>query len=132
MISNLSFSQSGYPKQIVIDKDTLVAITPQQVKTLNLLNVDFKECNDIKKALILKVESDSLLITKQNEYEGLLVKRLDAQDVVMKNDNIIYKSLQSDLDKANKLCKKEKVKVGIMGGICAILVGFTTMLLIMK
>ena len=132
MISNLSFSQNGYPKQVVINKDTVVAINMQQVKSLNLLKVDFDECSDIKNALILKIKEDSILISKGHEYESLLNSRLNAQDKVITNDNIIYKSLQIDLEKSQKLYKREKVKVGIFGGFSAILVGIIATLLIVK
>lgn len=132
MISNLSFSQNGYPKQIVINKDTVVAIDMQQVKTLNLLQLDYTECSEIKNALIVKIKEDSILISKEREYELLLSNRLDMQDKIIINDNILYKNLQSDLEKSNKLYKREKIKVGIFGGFSAILVGIITTLLIVK
>jgi hypothetical protein len=132
MISNLSFSQNGYPKQIVINKDTVVAIDMQQVKTLNLLQLDYTECSEIKNALIVKIKEDSILISKEREYELLLSNRLEIQDKIIMNDNMLYKNLQSDLEKSNKLYKREKIKVGIFGGFSAILVGIITTLLIVK
>jgi len=132
MISNSLYSQNGYPKQIVINKDTLVAINMQQVKTLNLLQLDYIECLDTKNALIVKIKEDSILISKQREYEALLNNRLTAQKDIIANDNVIYQNLKSDLEKSNKLYKREKIKVGIFGGFSAILVGIITTLLIVK
>jgi hypothetical protein len=104
----------------------------QQVKTLNLLQLDYTECSEIKNALIVKIKEDSILISKEREYELLLSNRLEIQDKIIMNDNMLYKNLQSDLEKSNKLYKREKIKVGIFGGFSAILVGIITTLLIVK
>jgi hypothetical protein len=132
MISNSLYSQNGYPKQIVINKDTIEAISMQQVKALNLLQLDYVECSDTRNAFIVKIKEDSILISKQREYESLLNNRLNAQKDIIINDNVIYQNLKNDLEKSNKLYKREKIKVGIFGGFSAILVGIITTLLIVK
>ena len=64
-----SFSQEGYPKKIVIDGDTLCAITIDQVRKLNFVYIkdDFlKEMND---TLVVQNERYKSL---SNKYSDLV------------------------------------------------------------
>lgn len=96
-----SFSQEGYPKKIVIDGDTLCAITIDQVRKLNFVYIkdDFlKEMND---TLVVQNERYKSLSNKYSdlvkEYEVTMNLR---KQVISEQDTII-----SNYKKENKRSK---------------------------
>ena len=59
MTSSLVLSQNGYPKKIIIGKDTLTAFTFEQIKQINLVKFNLDECKQIQDSLFKKIEFDS-------------------------------------------------------------------------
>jgi len=104
----------------------------QQVKTLNLLNVSLNECSTVKNVLLLKIKHDSTLIEKQRDYSSLLSKQIDQQLIIIKNNNTIAAELKANLDKAQKLYRREKIKTAIFGGFSGVLAAVLITFLIVK
>lgn len=50
-------SQVGYPKRLVIDRDTVVAVTPSQLVEINLDHVRLLECQQERGAYLQAVRS---------------------------------------------------------------------------
>ena len=130
MTSSLSFSQIGYPKKIVIGKDTIVAVTQNQVKQLNILHFDYKECNEIKDSLIANTKKDSILIESQKKYSVSLENQLSTQGKILLNTTDVNLQLNKDLKEAQKLYNRQKIKTGIVGGMFTVVLGALVTLLI--
>lgn len=130
MTSSLSFSQVGYPKKIVIGKDTVIAVTQKQVKQLNILHFDYKECNEIKDSLIANTKKDSILIESQKKYSVSLENQLSTQGKILLNTTDVNLQLNKDLKDAQKLYNRQKIKTGIVGGMFTVVLGALVTLLI--
>lgn len=131
-MSNLTFSQVGYPKKVVIEKDTVVAITNEQVKKINLAHLELQECNEIKVSLFDKITKDSLLIVAQKSYSESLLKEVDLNKSLLNNYKDINIELNKGLLKTKKLYNRERLKVGIFGGVSVVLVGTIAALLLIN
>lgn len=132
VMSNLTFSQVGYPKKVVIEKDTVVAITNEQVKKINLAHLELQECNEIKVSLFDKITKDSLLIVAQKSYSESLLKEVDLNKSLLNNYKDINIELNKGLLKTKKLYNRERLKVGIFGGVSVVLVGTIAALLLIN
>lgn len=119
-----SFSQTTYPKKIVINNDTLIVISEKQLYDVNMLIINYHECQELLK--IEKKESfdkqsliniqDSALITAQK-----LISNKDEENIILSDQKKI-------LEKKIKR-QQIKTKVGIPLGV---IFGFGIGLLIFK
>lgn len=123
-MSSLAFSQSGYPKKIVLEnKDTIIALTGNQVKKINLgiLKTDYyKELSD---SLLYFSKRDSTLIFSQKNYIDVLNNQLILERQISIQKDTINLHLNKQLIDMNKQLNKQKVKIGILGGVSTVLVG---------
>ena len=62
LISSYGYSQTGYPKQILCNGDTVVAITKHQLMMINIAHQSWLDCQQ---------ENDSLLVTIDSCATGL-------------------------------------------------------------
>lgn len=102
LTSTLCFSQSSYPSKLVVDGDTLVCITVDQLRKLNTLLMDrleYKEMNDslyvqisIYEQLISNLNQEvnmqqSLIrnIQQQTDLKDTLIKGVDRENVYLKD-----------------------------------------------
>lgn len=131
-MSNLVFSQVGYPKKVVIGKDTVVAITDSQVKYLNLIHLDLSICRELNDSLLKKIQNDSLLIIAQKNYNQSIFRENEINKNILKNTQDINLQLNKDLNKTVKLYNRQRFKLGFLGGISVILTGTIVTLLIIK
>lgn len=103
----LGFSQNGYPKQILLGNDSLVVITPKQVKLLNLAKVELDETREMNNIL---QEQISLFKVTLGKYKKLSIEK----DSTISNQNLLIQnreSLISEQEKAiNTLNKSVKAK----------------------
>ena len=130
-MSSLAYSQNGFPKKVIVNNQTVVAITEEHLKEINLKALELQECNEIKEALFDKITKDSALIVAQNEYNESLLKEVDLNKSLLNNYKTINSELNKDLQKATKLYNKERLRVGILGGTSVVLIGtIVTLLLI--
>lgn len=118
----MCFSQVGYPKIIVLESDTVVAISRAQVKNLNLLHVkhDFasiqldsleKVADDCQELILINkdlqksiVTKDSLVLNKDSTYTAI---------INVKDENI---------EKLQRKIKKRTVIGSVIGGLLVILI----------
>lgn len=107
-MTSLSFSQNGYPKWIVYQSDTLVAITEQHLDNINIVKVERDACYDAMWETNMFI--DSLEVTIDG-YENVI--RLQ-QQLVTQQDSLI-----ADMDKEIK-DSKESFWKKIAGGSIAL------------
>lgn len=56
-MSKLAICQTGYPKTVVLENDTVVAITKAQMKKMNNLHFHYQECKETNQLLISTIDS---------------------------------------------------------------------------
>ncbi|MGL6127555.1 hypothetical protein [Chryseobacterium artocarpi] len=118
----LYFSQSGYPKQIVSEGDSLVAITKHQVKLLNLTKVtldrqlEINKEKDVKiKALEAELKTTEDIVSKQDERRAISEAEIaNRQELITEQDKTIQQ--------LNKSLKREKVKKGFLIGAAVVVI----------
>lgn len=118
MIATLLFSQSPYPKKILLGKDTVVVITPNQVVLINELCEDGEfyeeQYNDALKALY---KNDSICKEQEKQFN----KSIELNKKLISN----FKKSNETIDKLNHSLIKEQKKskrnlyIGGIGGVIA-------------
>ena len=126
-----SISQSGYPKEIIQGKDTVVAFTYTQVRSINT-ELELSKGN---KEIIDSLESSVVVYRKALKLNDSLVVNLNSQ-IAEKDKMFSYQSKVSlILEKENTVLQKKLKRTrvwGIIGGffsgaiITGVTVGFFT------
>lgn len=126
-----SISQSGYPKEIIQGKDTVVAFTYPQVKSINV-ELELSKCN---KELIDTLESSIVVYKKAIKLNDSLVVNLNSQ-IAEKDKMFSFQSkISLTLEKENIVLQRKLKRTrvwGIIGGfvtgaiITGVTVGFFT------
>jgi len=113
----LSISQTGYPKEVILNKDTVVAITYPQLKEINA-ELELSKGN---KVIIDSLESSVQDYDRLLTLGNALVINLKDQ-ITEKNKQVGYlenitKTLQSENEKLRKISQRNKVWYYIGGAI---------------
>lgn len=118
----MCFSQVGYPKIIVLESDTVVAISRAQVKNLNLLHVKY-DFASIQLDSLEKVADDCqelILINKD------LQKSIVTKDSLVLNKDSTYTAIinvkDENIEKLQRKIKKRTVIGSVIGGLLVILI----------
>jgi len=122
--SLLSFSQTGYPKEIILGKDTLVALKYNQIREINTSLQEGENCKVIlseTEKLVLQQDSTIKLGTD-------LVTNLKAQiagyDQIVAWQNDKYNLKEKQYQKSIKANKTNKTIFGIaIGGLGGTILG---------
>lgn len=133
MIATSVYSQGSYPKKIVFEGDTLVAITEQHMKRVNKAFVresSYKQTIDSLgvKVVLLNTKSynDSVIISK-------LKQDVSTMENINKNNLVINDRLKSDLESTdnelNKVSRKSKWQKVLLGVSVAVNVVLTIVLI---
>lgn len=123
-MATLSYSQSSYPKKIVLNNDTLVLITAIQLKQCN------QKFNQLEYEIKLNKINDSIIL-----YNGLRIENLTSQVIEYKANEVatkrtvdtLFSMCKSQALQNEQLNKKLKFATKIeygLGGISAILLLF--------
>lgn len=100
------YCQSGYPKKILLGKDTVIAITPNHLKTINIEHVDYMECSEL---LVLKnavVDSMIKIIALQDSVTSNLHQQISVKDNYISDKNTVIKALYNGTTARDKMIKK--------------------------
>ena len=114
----LSFCQTTYPKKLVIDNDTVVVITPIQLKGINQLLVDRKILKETLSDVQIRfkmLQNDILSMNKLSENKSQLIslQKKQIEDLTSLNG---YSDQNITLLKQQlKDEKKKKVKFTVIG-----------------
>ena len=122
ILPHLCFSQVGYPRIIVLESDTVVAISRAQVKNLNLLHVNY-DFASIQLDSLERVATDcqELILINKDLQRSIITK-----DSLVSNKDSVYTEIITVKDKnINKLERKIKKRTVIgsaIGGLLVILI----------
>lgn len=111
MISQCCFSQTGYPRKILINKDTLVVLTTPQLKKVNMTFVRldfFREMNDTLNSII---SSYKTALSTQSDLNSSLQKQIDLkQTIIIQEEAVIsnYKITEKKLERQMKWLKVQR------------------------
>jgi len=118
----LCFSQVGYPRIIVLESDTVVAISRAQVKNLNLLHVNYD---------FASIQLDSLERVATDCQELILINK-DLQRSIITKDSLVYNKdsvyteiitvKDKNINKLERKIKKRTVIGSVIGGLLVILI----------
>lgn len=105
-MSLLTSAQIGYPKLILFEQDTVVALTQKQLSIVNYNKISFDECEALKRSLNNQVQylNESLDVSKQIEAECLV-------QVATQREIIDQYSLQVELLEENTRKLRAKLKL---------------------
>lgn len=109
-MTNCVFSQTGYPKLILYQGDTVVAITKRQLRTVNMMKVE----HDRFKSLIDNLKSQTVLRDTIIQQKGQMLEELLGQKDnyvhIISNNTDLAKDLQTQIDQLQSDNKKLKIK----------------------
>lgn len=126
-MSKLSFCQTGYPKKIVIDNDTVICITTRQLTIINHNHIELMECREKDSLNTSLLDLCERTVQSKDSLNHILDSEISAQKEVISTlqhevDKIILRyNHQKDIYKEN--VRKQRKKTIIFVGISAI-VGF--------
>lgn len=89
MMLKLSISQEGYPRKIVIDKDTVCAISISQLDSINVIYVNLDECHELRDSLNSEINNYIGLVNEKN----LIISSKDKELVIEKKINFTQDSV---------------------------------------
>lgn len=117
-------SQITYPK---LTSDSLVVITPQQLKATNLIFLEHKRFKIEKKELLEQINSYELMTANLIKSDSIRVEQLQRSKLQLQ---IYGEALQTEQKKLKKTNRKIKRLTTISIGGCAISVGLFAILLL--
>jgi hypothetical protein len=122
ILPHLCFSQVGYPRIIVLESDTVVAISRAQVKNLNLLHVNY-DFASIQLDSLERVATDcqELILINKDLQRSIITK-----DSLVSNKDSVYTEIitvkDKNINKLERKIKKRTVIGSVIGGLLLILI----------
>lgn len=127
LITTLSFSQSIYPKKVLIGNDTIVAVTEPQLKVINRSLNDYTHLQDAYKILQVDLSAqDSIIHLQSLECQALdsLVRSQDLKiDFIKKDYTEQLKYEKSLFTQYKKKSRKTTIGVGVGGTLLGFILG---------
>lgn len=117
LTSLLGFSQNSYPTKIVYNKDTLVAITPVQLRIINteIVSSQLKDLEIERYRVIVNKSND--IITLQDANISNLNAQISNYRLLQYNNNKIYQE-QKNLLEIEKKRKGKSIFISISVSLC--------------
>lgn len=97
ILPHLSFSQSGYPKVVIINGDTLIAVTKQQLKDINIVKVERDYYEEYSDSLNVALELTSIALIDCRELNEHLEKEVEVNGKLNKHQRSFIQELREDL-----------------------------------
>ncbi len=122
ILPHLCFSQVGYPRIIVLEIDTVVAISRAQVKNLNLLHVKYDfaaiQLDSLERVAI---DCQKLILINKDLQRSIITK-----DSLVSNKDSVYTEIitvkDNNINKLERKIKKRTVIGSVVGGLLVILI----------
>ena len=125
LTATLLFCQESYPKKLVIENDTIIAITPEQTKAINFVFDERDFYKDKSDSLSVKIAVQSLSLNRQI----MINRELSNENELTLMNLDTYKKLneinQSTIQYKNKELVQQKNKT-LKFAIGGLTVGVTT------
>lgn len=118
----LCFSQVGYPRILVLEGDTVIAITKQQQRNLNVLYLKHEYA---------QIQVDSLEKVAENCQDLIVINKklqttLGVKDSLINNKDSIYTQIistkEENITKLEKKIKKRTAIFSAIGGLLVVLI----------
>ncbi|MCW3127209.1 MAG: hypothetical protein JWO03_2867 [Bacteroidetes bacterium] len=131
MMSCTAFSQSSYPRPVVIDGDTLEAVTRPQMRSLIELRYAYDACDTERTVLSREVDSLNVFALRQDTAFASAQGEIQGYDAEVRLLNKRIAGKDEEL-KVNKDLMRRKTIRAVVGGLTAsaatiavgILIGF--------
>lgn len=105
LLTKLSISQTGYPKLVLINSDTVCAVTIVQLDSINAEHINLLECRELKDSLDSQFKVCEDLVKDQKEIISSQEKEIKIQkDITGEKDKLIV----IEEEKNKKLERKAK------------------------
>lgn len=116
-MSLLGFSQNSYPTKIVYNKDTLVAITPVQLRIINteIVSSQLKDLEIERYRAIINKSNDIITLQDANIFN--LNTQISNYRLLQYNNDKIYQE-QKNLLKIEKKRKGKSIFISISVSLC--------------
>lgn len=101
-----SFSQENYPKKVVVENDTLICISPEQLTRVNLLIVENQKCKDLSKLNSTELKK----LTEIVETQDKVISNHEDQEIILKQT---ITDQENTISIKNKTIKRSKIKTKI-------------------
>jgi hypothetical protein len=123
----LAICQTGYPKIVVFENDTVVAITKVQMKKMNNLHLHYQECKETNTLLESTLDSCKAVFAI---YDTMLINLKDQRNILQEgakeSKKVISQMVELDEKKNKKIqnlsAQNKALKIG-----GAILLGITAL-----
>jgi len=123
-MTGLSFSQSGYPKKIVLQTDTVIAITVKQMDRVNEIYLQNKECQESKTTMsnelnyceqqIESIMTETVILESQKEgLRGQIEVLLDKNELSEQEKKELEKNIKKQ--KISLIVHKVLICLSILG-----------------
>lgn len=104
LTSKLAICQTGYPKIVVFENDTVVAITKVQMKKMNNLHLHYEECKETNTLLESTLDSCKAVFAI---YDTMLInlkdQRIILQEGAKESKKVISQMVELDEKKNKKI-----------------------------
>lgn len=105
-MSKLAICQTGYPRTVVLENDTVVAITKAQMKKINNLHFHYQECKETNQLLTSTIDSCKVTFAL---YDTMILNLKD-QIVIYQQGATESKTIMKEMvaldEKKNKQIRK--------------------------
>jgi Na+/phosphate symporter len=130
-MSNYSFSQTGYPKKIVHEGDTVIAITRDQMKKVNGVQLSLQECREINDSVMVVVDSCGAAFNVFRAAEKELKERISIRDEAIAERNKVITEAKDLVKVQKKEIRRLRTHRTILGISSGALIAVTVYLLIL-
>jgi len=118
LIVTLSFSQNTYPSKVVIDGDTIIAITTKQLYTLNDTLYHFSNTEKLVNLYKARIDTLSDIILLQNKLMSNKDKLIEVSDNKFWECNNALNNCNNNNIKLEKKNKNNLIKLKIFSYLC--------------
>ncbi len=128
---SFSFSQIGYPRIVVLGTDTVVAITKDQMKKVNGVQISLQECREINDSVMQLVDSCEQAFIVFRDAEQQLKERIEIKNEAILDRNKIIAEAKDLVKGQKKEIRRLRTHRTILGVSTAALFGTALYLLIL-
>ena len=123
MTACTAYSQSSYPRVVVIDGDTVEAITRPQMRSLILLSYSYQECDSERSILSAQVGELQSVSTRQDSLFKATQEEIGGYDAEVRLLNGLIANKDSELKIDDRMLRRQKTRSIIGGTTGALVVG---------
>lgn len=116
ILTSCSFCQTGYPKVILWEGDTLVAMTNEQVRAINLMKVEHDYYQEYSDSLFSALESMQITIVKLKDLNAHMLQDQEKSKELMQAKKEFIKLLRADFDRLGIKYENLKKWMRYLGG----------------